>query len=72
MKSDVNGCSNCPTGSENYEEFNINEGQRKREEIMVQYDYRHTDGKLFSIVRATLESCRELRDKWLSKHTQNA
>lgn len=34
---------------------------------LIQYDYRHTDGELFSIVKPTLEACREARDKWLTK-----
>jgi len=29
----------------------------------VQYDYRSADGKLFSIVKPSLELCRQARDK---------
>ena len=32
-----------------------------------QYDYRHTDGELFSTVAKTLEECRKRRDKWLNE-----
>ena len=32
----------------------------------VQYDYRHTDGELFSCVKPTLDECRAARDKWLT------
>lgn len=32
-----------------------------------QYDYRHTDGKLFSCTAPTLEDARALRDEWLKK-----
>jgi len=32
---------------------------------LVQYDYRHTDGTLFSCVKPTLEQCRKARDWWL-------
>ena len=32
---------------------------------LVQYDYRHTDGELFSCVRQSLEECRAKRDEWL-------
>ncbi|MDE6083026.1 MAG: DUF3873 domain-containing protein, partial [Muribaculaceae bacterium] len=32
-----------------------------------QYDYRHTDGELFSCVAPTLTECRRKRDEWLSK-----
>ena len=39
-------------------------GRRKR--TLVQYDYRHTDGELFSCVKPTLEECRATRDKWLT------
>jgi hypothetical protein len=33
--------------------------------VYYQYDYRHTDGDLFSTVKPSLEECREQRDKWL-------
>lgn len=59
MESDINGCSTCPKGAENYEAFTYR-GNR-----LYQYDYRHTDGELFSCVMPTLEGCREERDKWL-------
>lgn len=32
-----------------------------------QYDYRHTDGELFSCVAGTLKECRQRRDEWLNK-----
>ena len=32
-----------------------------------QYDYRHTDGELFSTVAKTLEECRKRRDEWHKK-----
>jgi hypothetical protein len=35
---------------------------------LVQYDYRDSDGNLFSTVKPTLEQCREARDNWLSKN----
>ena len=37
-----------------------------RGQIYFQYDYRHTDGELFSCVKPTLEECRATRDKWLT------
>lgn len=61
MKTDINGCSTTTPGSEQYESFTMG---RKR---YVQYDYRTSDGKLFSCVRSTLEKCREACDQWL-KH----
>jgi hypothetical protein len=33
----------------------------------VQYDYRHTDGELFSCMGKTLGACREQRDAWLNR-----
>lgn len=54
------GVSVCPAGEENYERF-----EARRSKWFYQYDYRHTDGELFSIVLPTLSACRAERDKWL-------
>lgn len=35
--------------------------------IFYQYDYRHTDGKLFSTVAKTLAECRRRRNEWIEK-----
>lgn len=52
-------------GSENYEYFHTKTtGKRRR---FVQYDYRHTNGELFSCVRPTLEEARAARNGWLEK-----
>jgi len=61
MKTDVNGCSTCGAGEEQWEEFYsaILGGTR------VQYDYRAPDGKLFSCIARTVEAARERRDAWL-------
>ena len=60
-----NGVSTCTAaGAEKYEKFQSGIGRRKR--TLVQYDYRHTDGELFSCVSPTLEECRQKRDKWLT------
>jgi len=32
-----------------------------------QYDYRHTDGELFTTIAKTLEECRKQRDKWIAE-----
>ena len=69
MKSDVNGCSTCPIGQEQYEYFNTTVG-RKRKRV-VQYDYRHTDGELFSTVANTLDKARKERDEWLERKLSN-
>lgn len=34
-----------------------------RGQIYIQYDYRHTNGKLFSTVAKTLEICHQKRDE---------
>ena len=57
----INGVSTCQSaGTENYEKFQTGIDRRKR--TLVQYDYRHTDGELFSCVKPTLAA----RDKWLT------
>ena len=38
-----------------------------RGQIYFQYDYRHTDGELFSTVAKTLDECRRRRDGWIAK-----
>ncbi len=61
-----NGVSTTTTlGQEQYETFTRKvRGRFKR---YVQYDYRHTDGELFSCVKPTLIACRAERDEWLEK-----
>ena len=62
MKSDKNGCSNCPAGQESYEIFSL------RGKKYCQYDYRTDDGlRLFSCAKSTLKKCREARDKFLAR-----
>ena len=62
----INGVSTCQTaGTEKYVSFQSGFGRRKR--TLVQSDYRHTDGELFSCVKPTLDECRTERDKWLNK-----
>lgn len=61
----INGTSTCQAaGTEKYEHFQTSFGRKRR--TFVQYDYRHTDGELFSCVKPTLEECRKLRDEWLN------
>ena len=67
MKKDSinkNSCSVCETGKENYTTF-IAGAFRGTE--YYQYDYRPTDGELFSTVAKSLEECRKRRDEWLAK-----
>ena len=65
MKTDKKGCSTCPRGQEQYEEYTDYRGNQ-----LVQYDYRDTDGELFSCVKQTLEECRKKRDRWLQEKKQ--
>lgn len=58
------GCSVCEAGKENYTTFRP---AHRPNQIFYQYDYRHTDGELFSTVAPTLEQCRSRRDEWLTQ-----
>ena len=60
--NDNNGCSICAAGSENYETFSTRIGRKRVKR--VQYDYRHTDGELFSCIGGTLEDCRIQLHRW--------
>jgi len=65
MKTDVNGTSTCPAGEERYEAFRLSDGAER-----IQYDYRSAaDNKLFSVVRKTLDECRQARDEWLQSRS---
>lgn len=59
-KMNLHGVSICPAGEENYERYKDFRGK-----WLFQYDYRDTDGELFSVVMPTLTECRMRRDKWL-------
>ena len=54
-----NGVSTTCAGEEQFEECVI--GKSK----CVQYDYRTSEGKLFSCVKKSLDACRSARDEWL-------
>ncbi len=60
MKTDVNGCSTCQKGQENYEIFGTGK-------TLFQYDYRDEDGELFSTVAPSLEIARDRKADWLVK-----
>lgn len=59
-----NGCSVCEHGKENYTTFSFS---HRPKQMFYQYDYRHTDGELFSTVAQTLEECRIRKNEWLSR-----
>lgn len=65
MKTDVQGCSTCKAGSEQYEWFRLRLGRKTVKRL--QYDYRHTDGELFTCVAGSLEEARAKRDAWLNR-----
>ena len=66
----ANGVSTTTTpGTEQYKVFYT--GYRTRRKKHYQYDYRHTDGELFSCVAPTLKECRQRRDEWLNKKINN-
>lgn len=69
MRTDIQGCSTCSTGAEQWEEF---KSSLFRNKVMVQYDYRHINGQLFSCVAANLEAARAKRDAWLQKQKGGA
>ena len=61
-----NGISVCPRGEERHEYFTPAFARRTKKRF-CQYDYRHTDGELFSCVAPTLVECHRKRDEWLNK-----
>lgn len=62
----VNGCSVCAAGKENYTNFNTKIGRKNVKRM--QYDYRTPEGELFSCIGKDLEDCRRKRDEWISKN----
>lgn len=58
-----NGISTTAAGKEQYETFYSSWSRNPAP--LIQYDYRHTNGRLFSCVKRTLEDCRAARDEWM-------
>lgn len=56
----VNGCSVCQPGRENYTSFTAKIGRKTVKRW--QYDYRTESGELFSCVGESLDNCRAKRD----------
>ena len=72
-KMTKNGVSTTAAlGQEQFENFTRKVGRQVKR--YVQYDYRHTDGELFSCVRPTLDACRvthgwvRKRGRWHERH----
>lgn len=69
-KMTANGVSTTTTpGTEQYETFYSAHCGKRVSRVM--YDYRHTDGELYSCVAPTLKECRQRRDEWLNKKINN-
>jgi len=68
-----NGISTTTTaGTEQYSFFWIPGGCGHSSSKHVQYDYRSSNGELFSCTRKTLKECRIARDNWLIKTGRKA
>lgn len=63
---DLNGCSTCPAGQEIYETFFYSKYQDWIP-TGIEYQYRTTEGVLFSTVTTSLEVARMKRDNWLKE-----
>lgn len=57
---------NLGNGQEQYETFTSR--MFRKPSTYVHYDYRHTNGKLFSCVAKTLDEAHARRDQWLSEN----
>jgi hypothetical protein len=57
---------NLPNGKEQHRPYY----SHTVKQWLVQYDYRHTNGELFSCVKRTLNACRADRDRWLAKRSK--
>ena len=69
MSMTENGISTTTAnGQEQYEVYTVPARltRNRKPRKMCQYDYRHTDGKLFSCTAPSLEDCRGKRDAWLA------
>ena len=65
MAMTVNGVST--TGVPGTEQYEHRAHGKRGSKKYCYYDYRHTDGELFSCVKPTLDACRAARDEWLNK-----
>lgn len=69
-KMTMNGVTTTQApGQEQYQNFSRKVGSKTKK--FIQYDYRHTDGELYSCIKPTLDACRSARDKWLERRAQN-
>jgi len=57
---------NLANGCEQHETFKWSRCFGKK--TSVHYDYRHTNGKLFSCIKDTLDLCIQARDAWLAEN----
>jgi len=60
----VNGVTTTQAcGQEQHEYYMSGTGRRRKRRCS--YDYRHTDGELFSCTKSNLEECKAAKDAWL-------
>lgn len=70
MPMTENGISTTTApGQEQHEYFRGLKMPGKPAPKLCQYDYRHTDGELFSCIDKSVDACRARRDEWLSRKT---
>jgi hypothetical protein len=62
MKGDKKGVSTCNPGKEKFEKATSH-----KKLVYLAYEYRHTDGQLFTTAAPNLFTARDRRDKWLKK-----
>lgn len=70
MAMTQNGVTTTRTpGQEQYEYYTVpaRMTRDRKPRKMCQYDYRHTNGDLFSCTAPSLEAARAKRDAWLEK-----
>jgi len=65
LKAAIGISTTLSPGQEQHKRFTHKKGAMTR--FYYQYDYRHTDGELFSCVKLTLPECRAARNDWLAK-----
>ena len=58
---------NIGPGEEQHEYY-TDRSRKKR--CLCQYDYRASDGELFSCIKLTLDACRAARNEWLERRNK--
>ena len=61
-----NGVSTTTTLGQEQHEF-FYRGTRRNRKRYCAYEYRHTDGELFAIIKPTLKECIDARVAWMAE-----